>query len=118
MSFENMDIFFMSRSYKKTPIRGCTSCHSERFDKFIWHKKWRLKERLKLAALKGNDLDNHSTTLPEEVSNPWSMGKDGKYYFPLVKQLELFEQITNRRGNNPQERSSLKKRLLRKWMGK
>ena len=108
----------MSRSYKKNPIRGCTTCHSERFDKIIWHKKWRLKERLKLAALKVNDLDNHTTTLPEEVSNIWSMGKDGKYYFPLAEQLGLSEQIANRRGNNPQERSSLKKRLLRKWMGK
>ena len=67
---------------------------------------------------KVNDLDNHSTTLLEEVSNVWSMGKDGKYYFSLVEQLELFEQIANKRGNNPQERSSLKKRLLHKWTGK
>lgn len=118
MRFENMDIFFMSRSYKKTTIVGWTTCQSERFDKFIWHKKWRLKERLKLAALKDNDLDNHFTTLPEEVSNPWSMGKDGKYYFPLVEQLKLSEKIANRRGNSPQERLSLKKRLVHKWMGK
>lgn len=27
-------------------------------------------------------------------------------------------QVTNHKGRNPQERASLKKRLLRKWMSK
>jgi len=65
----------MSRSRRKTPIVGHTTCGSEREDKKLWHQRWRTRERTALT-------------------------------------------IANHKGRNPQERASLKKRLLRKWMSK
>lgn len=46
-----MDIFFMSRSYKNHNC-GVDNVQSERLTIYL-AQKWRLKERLKLAALKG-----------------------------------------------------------------
>lgn len=34
----------MSRSRRKTPITGHTTCRSEREDKKIWHQRWRSRE--------------------------------------------------------------------------
>jgi hypothetical protein len=106
----------MSRSYRKTPIMGHTKCRSENFDKISWHKRWRTQERLKLSSL--NNLDNHITIDRREVSNPWSMGKDGKQYFSLRKQTITAKEIANKYGKSSQERSAIKIRLLRQWMGK
>ena len=39
----------MSRSVKKIPIVGITTCCSERHDKKIWHKRWRARERTALT---------------------------------------------------------------------
>ena len=108
----------MSRSYQKMPIKSHTTCRSERLDKQIWHKRWRTKERIKLASLNLENLDDHLTTDRREVSNPWNMGKDGKHYFSKNKQMLLAKTISNRRGQNPRERSVLKKRLLYKSVGK
>ena len=80
----------MSRSYRKTPIHGfCGS--SEKEDKKIWHRKMRKAEHNKLATVDREPmakdemwdfavdlLEDYITTLPEDVSNPWSMAKDGK----------------------------------------
>ncbi len=66
----------MSRSYRKTPIHGfCGS--SEKEDKKIWHRKMRKAENNKLATV-DREQTEYTTTLPEDVSNPWSMSKDGK----------------------------------------
>jgi hypothetical protein len=46
------------------------------------------------------------------------MGKDGRSYWSVACQVLLVERISNYKGRSPQERSSLKKRLLHKWMGK
>ena len=108
----------MSRSYYKTPIRGNTTCRSERQDKRIWHKRWRKKERNKLVSLNQEHLDNHITIESREVSNPWSMGKDGKHYFSKESQQFTAARISKLRGRNPQERSAIKQRLLRQWSGK
>ncbi|WP_282811691.1 hypothetical protein [Thauera humireducens] len=40
----------MSRSRRKTPIVGHTTCHSEREDKKLWHQRWRTSERTALAS--------------------------------------------------------------------
>jgi len=106
----------MSRSYRKTPVMGHTKCHSEKFDKITWHKRWRTRERLKLSSI--NNLDDHITVDRREVSNPWSMGKDGKRYFSLSEQTRAAKEIANRYGKSSQERFAIKKRLLRQWMGK
>lgn len=40
----------MSRSRRKTPIVGHTTCRSEREDKKLWHQRWRTHERTALAS--------------------------------------------------------------------
>lgn len=58
-------------------------------------------------------------TLKEsEVSNVWAMSKDGRSYWPISRQAEMAADFAGRQGRTPQEREALKKRLLRKWMGK
>ncbi len=39
----------MSRSRRKTPIVGHTTCGSEREDK-LWHQRWRTRERTALTS--------------------------------------------------------------------
>jgi hypothetical protein len=66
----------MTRSRKKTPITGITSAESEKADKTVAHRKERRKVRTVLQ------VDPESDVLPHtrEVSDPWSMAKDGKVY--------------------------------------
>ena len=85
----------MSRSRRKTPIVGHTTCRSEREDKKLWHQRWRTHERTALAS-----------------------ASDGRSYWPVKRQAATADRIANHKGRNPQERASLKKRLLRKWMSK
>lgn len=40
----------MSRSRRKTPIVGHTTCGSEREDKKLWHQRWRTRERTALTS--------------------------------------------------------------------
>ncbi|MEM9998201.1 MAG: hypothetical protein AAF809_10920 [Bacteroidota bacterium] len=67
----------MSRSRKKTPIAGITTARSEKHDKRLANRRLRRRVRQRLAA--GRD----GTDLPllREVSNVWTMEKDGKVYF-------------------------------------
>jgi len=108
----------VSRSRRKTPIVGHTTCRSERQDKKLWHQRWRTHERTVLASASPEALSAHLPLLENQVSSVWSMGKDGRSYWPLKRQIATADRIADRKGRNPQERSSLKKRLLRKWMGK
>jgi hypothetical protein len=108
----------VTRSYRKTPIFGYTTCHSEKHDKFIWHKKWCLRERINLATVIKGDLENHCSVHQRQVSNVWLMGKDGKHYFSHQEQKDHAELISSIRSKNPQEKSSLKKRIIYQWIGK
>jgi len=108
----------MSRSRRKTTITGHTSCRSEKQDKKLWHQRWRARERSTLASSSLDGLNAHLPLLENQVSNVWTMGKDGRSYWPIICQVAMADQIANRKGHSPQERSSLKKRLLRKWMSK
>ncbi|HBO9252321.1 TPA: hypothetical protein L5D80_003319 [Pseudomonas aeruginosa] len=67
----------MSRSRRKTPIVGHTTCRSEREDKKLWHQRWRTHERTALASASPEALCAHLPLLENQVSNVWSMGKDG-----------------------------------------
>lgn len=67
----------MSRSRKKTPIHGIAVCESEKKDKRIWHKRMRTHERDRLIVDPDGVQTHHKA-----VSNRWTMGKDGKGYFP------------------------------------
>jgi len=46
----------MSRSRRKTPIIGITTCRSERADKAIWHQRLRAHERTGLARADGQGV--------------------------------------------------------------
>jgi hypothetical protein len=64
----------MSRSRRKRPFRGITTCESEKEDKQHAHRAYRhaVKQHMK--------LNPKSETIPNwrEYSDPWSWGKDGK----------------------------------------
>ena len=68
----------MSRSKIKTPIYGSCS-GSEKADKKAWHTRFRQKEkqRLHIFSLQTEHISTHEL----EVSNVWSMNKDGKRYY-------------------------------------
>lgn len=68
----------MSRSIKKKYFLSHACCQSEKKDKKIWHKAFRKKEKQKIGS---SDLEEHLTTHHREVSNPWTMGKDGKHRY-------------------------------------
>jgi len=108
----------MSRSRRKTPIVGTRPAVGEREDKKLWHQRWRTHERTALASASPEALCAHLPLLENQVSNVWSMGKDGRSYWPIKRQAATADRIANHKGRNPQERASLKKRLLRKWMSK
>jgi hypothetical protein len=62
----------MTRSRRKTPITGITTCRSEKSDKQIANRRMRHKARLAIH----HGLDH--MPLLREVSNIWNFGKDGK----------------------------------------
>jgi len=65
----------MSRSRKKHNISGCATSPSEKKDKKVWHKIFRLKNK---TVLKKDDTENAVFVNKKEVSDPWQMSKDGK----------------------------------------
>ncbi len=75
----------MSRSHRKTPMRGFRTARSEKQDKRLYNRHIR---RLIHSLLR---LNPEIETLPHlrEHSNPWRMDKDGKYRFDPIKHPEL-----------------------------
>ncbi len=65
----------MSRSKRKSPIRGITSADSEKEDKVAAHRKFR--RTIRIALDQGADILPHV----RELSNQWAMAKDGKTMF-------------------------------------
>jgi len=108
----------MSRSRRKTPILPITTCRSEREDKKRWHQRWRSRERTALASASPEALSAHFPLLENDVINVWAMGKDGHAYRPAGDRIDAADHIANHKGRTPQERASLKQRLLHKWMSK
>ena len=87
----------MSRSYKKTPIIGHTKSESEKTDKKSWHRRFRHKTKDILRSMH-NDIDSiDETVMPveDDVSNLWSMSKDGKTYLGnwLKKNMNRIREI-------------------------
>lgn len=76
----------MSRSRRKTPIVGHTTCGSEREDKKLWHQRWRTRERTALTSASPEALSAHLPLLENQASSVWSMGKDGRSYWPVKRQ--------------------------------
>ena len=76
----------MSNSRKKTPKVGITSATSEKAEKQENHRRERRRVRQTLA------VDPEPEVLPhtKELSNPWSMAKDGKVFLgKRVSQKDL-----------------------------
>lgn len=67
----------MSRSRKKTPIGGIAVGRSEKQEKRLANRKARRHVRVALATDSDRDVLPHL----REISNVWSMAKDGKHYF-------------------------------------
>jgi len=67
----------MSSSRKKTPIGGTTTARSEKQEKRLAIRKARRHVRVALAADSARDVLPHL----REISNVWTMAKDGKHYF-------------------------------------
>lgn len=108
----------MSRSRRKSPIMGVTTCHSERQDKKNWHKRWRARERISLNSTLFDELESYLPILEKQVSNVWNMGKDGKQYWPIHRQVIMAEISAQKKGGTAKERLSLKYRQMHKSMGK
>ena len=69
----------MSRSKRKTPVCGITTARSEKRDKQASHRKLRRHVAQALPL-----VDPEEATLPDkdrDLTNPWSMAKDGKQRF-------------------------------------
>lgn len=74
----------MSRSRRKTSIAGITAAPSEKTDKQASHRRVRRRIRQLAEASAGLVLP-----LERELTNPWSMAKDGKLYFDPAKHPSL-----------------------------
>ncbi len=74
----------MSRSRRKHPYTGITTCRSEKDDKREAHRRFRhaVHQRLNTDAPDASAADE-TPTLPHwrEYSDPWDWGKDGKMYY-------------------------------------
>lgn len=87
----------MSRSYKKTPIIGHTKSESEKYDKKIWHRRFRHKTKDILRSLHNDPdmIDDAVMPVEDDVSSLWSMSKDGKTYLGnwLKKNMNRIREI-------------------------
>lgn len=74
----------MSRSKKKTPICGVSTARSEKADKQASHRK--IRRRVRQTDVESGDV---ALPLERQLTNPWSMAKDGKVCFDPSVQPEL-----------------------------
>jgi len=114
----------VSRSRRKTPIFANANSGSEAQDKKTWHRRWRRNERTTLTTLAGassEKLEGHLPLSYRQVSNPWSMSKDGKTRLSKKDMAEVAEIYATRlKGQNQDERAQakLKVRCLRRLLSK
>ena len=74
----------MSRSKKKTKIRGITTSPSEKEEKQFANRKFRRKNKAKTKEV---DEDNYPKI--REVSDVWAFSKDGKFYDKEMTDKEM-----------------------------
>jgi hypothetical protein len=74
----------MTRSRRRTPVRGITLSDSEKADKVASHRRIRRAVRQVVAV-------GPEALLPfeKQLTNPYSMAKDGKRRFDPVKTPKL-----------------------------
>lgn len=103
----------MSRSYRKTNIGGIAGS-SEKQDKKIWHSRMRSheKQRIIKGLKKEEGFDNFVTTHFREVSNPWSMSKDGKVYWGDWKEHLVWFNLDDKEDMSFLEKSYFNKSFI------
>jgi hypothetical protein len=67
----------MSGSRRKTPISGITTAASEKQDKRLANRRLRRAVKQALHAVDYPEVLPHR----RELTNPWTMAKDGKRWF-------------------------------------
>lgn len=67
----------MTRSSRHIPIVAITTCHSEKRDKRFANRACRRALRVALA---GDDTGDVLLPIMRDVSDPWTMDKDGKQW--------------------------------------
>lgn len=79
----------MAHSFKKNAAGGYAEAFSEKKDKRIWHKRLRTVELQKLSVV--NKDEEIIMPIVHEVSDPWTMNKDGKhiYFTPSSVRKEI-----------------------------
>jgi len=109
----------MSRSRRKTPVFGITNAQSERRDKQLWHRRWRLQERMALRKLSPEALDTHLSSDAKAAGNLWSMAKDGRQYWPVTEQMRwAYSQQRQLPPCDPEQHLAQCLRLVRRIMAK
>jgi len=94
----------MSRSYRKNPIMGNTGT-TEKYDKVHAHRKTRKQIRDHITSTHGDLELLEEIMMPkeEEISDDWTMAKDGKTYIdPII------------RDNDPDWLKEVKTKIMRK----
>ena len=105
----------MSRSIKNKYFLAHACCQSEKKDKKRWHKIFRKKEKQKINS---SNLEEHVTTYHKEVSNPWTMGKDGKHYYSQNYLLASIKKIAISSYKNKKELIAVERKIFYRWVGK
>lgn len=87
----------MSRSYRRSPFVGICNVESEAYDKRLWHKRFRGRERMKLKTLVKlmDRWDGYLTTHHKDVSDTWGMSKDGRRYWRELSYFTWFKRQKN-----------------------
>jgi hypothetical protein len=90
----------MSRSYKHVDYGGYACCRSEASDKKLWHQAFRRRNKSKLRNLTEDDEVEFAHI--RQVSDPWTMGKDGKGLWWTANELrkeadEILKELATRK---------------------
>ena len=107
----------MSRSHKHTPIMANSSAASEKTDKKIWHSRMRARQRDELVHA-DREADDLLPVAVNQVSNPYSMAKDGRSYQPLPKQVNIAQKNARHKSKRMATREDQIEREMVKLMAK
>jgi hypothetical protein len=75
----------MARSHRAAPVRGITTSESEKRDKQAAHRR----ERRRIHAVVHTEPETEVMPHARELSDPWTMAKDGKMRFDPTKHPHL-----------------------------
>ena len=82
-------IGLMSRSRKRTPVSTICCCKSLKRGKQCCNRRFRRRERM---LLRKNDIDGLPTR-PMEIMDPWDLGGDGKCYWRIPPDSDIFKRM-------------------------